>query len=208
MLVTSVTQQKKKADRVSVYIDDKFAFGMTAVDALYYHIKEGEEITEERYNNILEELIYVKARDKAVKLLGFSARSEKELTDRLSKDYSIDICHKVIEMLKKYGYINDEAFSAAFVNDSFKYKGWGSRKIKAELKQKGIGDEEIALAFENANLDEQTKAYEILKKRLKGNNLPDYKERTKQYRYLVGRGFSYDVINAAFNALTDNFTEE
>lgn len=208
MLITAVTAQKNKPDRVSVFINYEFAFGMTKVDALYYHIKEGEEITEERYNNILEELIYVKARDKAIKLLGFSARTEKELVKRLSADYSPEICEKVIEMLKKYGYINDAAFTASYINDSFKIKGWGSRRIKAELKIKGIAEEEISAALDNAQLDEESKACELLSKRLKGCTSPDYRERAKHYRYLVSRGFSYQVINEAFSRLTDNFQED
>lgn len=208
MVVTALEKQKKRDNRVSVYIDGKFAFGMSEVDALYYHIKEGAEITQEEYDKILNELIFVKARDKAVRLLGFSQKTQKELMQRLSKDYSNEICERVIELLKKYGYINDEAYSAAFVNDSFKYKGWGSRRIKAELKNRGVSEETITAAVEGAELDEDARAYELLKKRLKGNTSPDYKERAKQYRYLAGRGFSYDVINAAFSALTDNFTED
>ena len=83
MLITEVKTQKKNTNRVSVYIDGKFAFGMTQVDALYYHIKEGEEISNERYKQIVEELIYAKARDKAIKLLGYSAKTEKELLQKL-----------------------------------------------------------------------------------------------------------------------------
>lgn len=208
MRITAVTRQKKRENRLSVYIDDKFAFGMTEVDALYYHIKEGDEITEEQYNNILNELVYAKARDKAVKLLGISPRSEKELYSRLNRDYSDEICQNVISMLKSYGYINDADYAAAYVNDSFKYKGWGSRKIKAELRAKGVDETAADTALQNAELDEESRAKELLKKRLKGCTTPDIKEKNKQYRYLLGRGFSYDTIKAAFAALTDNSEED
>jgi regulatory protein len=104
-------------------------------------------------------------------------------------------------MLKKYGYINDEGYAVSYTNDSFKFKGWGSRKIKAELIHKGVSEETVSRVLEDAELDEETKAYELLKKRLKGNNNPDYKERAKHYRYLVGRGFSFDDINTAFSRL-------
>lgn len=208
MLITSVSEQKKKTNRVSVYIDNKFAFGMTKVDALYYHIKEGEELSIERYNRILEELIYAKARDKAVKLLGFSAKTENELLKRLEEDYSTEICSKVIETLKNYGYINDTAYANSYINDSFKFKGWGKNRIRLELKRKGIDDDKIETALEDAELDEEEKVCEILKKRLKGCTSPDYKERAKHTRYLVSRGFSYDTIKTAFNRLTNDDTED
>ncbi len=208
MLITAVTQQKKNENRLSVYIDNKFAFGITRVDALYYHIKEGEEISPERYNNILEELIYAKARDKAIKLLGFSLRTEKELLQKLGEEYSVEICTRVIDMLKGYGYIDDEEYAKAYINDSYNYKGWGSRKIKVQLKNKGIAEEKIEKALDEAVFDEVEKAYSLLKKRLKGNTTLDYKERAKHYRYLASRGFDYDIINSAFLKLAEEDLED
>lgn len=208
MLITEVKTQKKNTNRVSVYIDGKFAFGMTQVDALYYHIKEGEEISNERYKQIVEELIYAKARDKAIKLLGYSAKTEKELLQKLEEEYNSEICNTVVEMLKKYGYINDDAYANAYINDSFRFKGWGSNRIKFELKKKGVDENKIAEAMENADLNEEEKACEILKKRLKGCTTPDYKERAKHTRYLASRGFDYEVIKTAFLRLTqDNFDD-
>jgi regulatory protein len=206
MLITEVNVQKKHPDRVSVYIDDKFAFGMSQVDALFYHIKEGAEITSERYEEILNELIYAKARDKAVRLLGFSARTEKELLQKLSADYSKEISSRVIEMLKGYGYIDDTAYAIAYTKDCFNLKSWGRQKIKAELKRKGVNDEIIANVFECLDFDESDNAYELLKKRLRGNTILDRNEKAKQYRYLLSKGFTSDVINTAFNRLNNDLS--
>jgi regulatory protein len=210
MLITEVSVQKKHPDRVSVYIDNKFAFGMTEVDALFYHIKEGEEITDKRYAEILNELIYAKARDKAVRLLGFSARTEKELLTKLSTDYSEEISTRVIEMLKGYGYVNDKEYAISYAKDCFNLKGWGRQKIKSELKRKGVSDEIITSVFDELdadnNINENDSAYELLQKRLKGNTELDFKEKSKHYRYLLSRGFTTDVINSAFNRLTDNWS--
>ena len=58
MLITDLKQQVKDGKRVSVFLDGKFAFGMTDVDVLFYHLRIGEELTEERYSYILEQCIY------------------------------------------------------------------------------------------------------------------------------------------------------
>lgn len=208
MLITSITEQKKDSGRVSVCIDGKFAFGISKADALYHHLKEGEELSREKYDIITDELVYGKAKDNAVKLLSFAPRTEKELAEKLSADYSPEICSRVTDMLKKYGYIDDEAYTAAYINDSFKYKGRGSLRIKAELRAKGVSEEIISAAFENASPDEEKMAYELLKKRLKGSMPTDRREMAKHYRYLAGRGFSYEVINNAFSRLNADFTEE
>ena len=208
MLITAVTKQKNDPKRVSVYIDEKFAFGISAVDALYYHIEEGKELTREKYEYILNEIIYGKARDKAIKLLGFSPRTEKELMDKLKGDYSEEICQRVLDMLKKYGYINDTQYAASYVKDNFNLKGKGSLRIRSELKHKGINEDTIISALDSAELDEDEKAYTLLKKRLKNNIHPDAKEKAKQYRYLASRGFSYDSINSAFSRLDGSITDD
>ena len=76
------------------------------------------------------------------------------------------------------------------------------------IRDRGIGEAEIASALETAELNEEEKAYTLLKKRLKGNTVPDTKEKAKQYRYLASKGFSYDCINSAFSRLGENLSDD
>ncbi len=48
MIITKVEIQKKDENRSNVYIDDKFAFGISNVDVLFYKLKENTEISEEK----------------------------------------------------------------------------------------------------------------------------------------------------------------
>ena len=69
MIVTSIEQQKKDKSRYSVFIDGEFAFGLIMDDILYFKIKEGMELPQEKYDYIMDSVIYIKAQDTAGRFL-------------------------------------------------------------------------------------------------------------------------------------------
>lgn len=195
MLITDIKQQSKDKSRVSVYIDGKFAFGITEADRLYYKLNIGNEITREKYNEIINENIYSKAKDKAAKLLGYRMRSEKELRKRLAEDFSEDITDRVIELFKGYGYINDAEFAIAYAKDCINIKKWGNVRIRSELRLKGVSDEDINNAL--ADVEDKRETYETIKRLLdrRIKNTPiDNKERQKHFAFLMRRGFESEDI--------------
>lgn len=197
MIITDIKQQVKDSKRVSIFIDNKFAFGISCVDALYYKLKTGDEISQEKYNKIIDETIFVKARDKALKLLGIRARSKKEIVDRLKSDYSEEIIDRVIDVLEKYNYINDTAFAEMYAKEKFRMKGWSKKRIYFELRQKGINENTINTVLENSDFDTYSAIEKLLAKRLKGKHNIDFKEQRKQFNYLLSKGYEYDEITEA-----------
>lgn len=204
MIITDIKQQVKNDKRYSVFIDGEFAFGISGVDVLYYKLKIGDEITPGKCNEIMEEAIFGKARDKAARLITFKPRTEKEIRQRLLEDeYPSEAVDRVINIFEKYGYINDEKYAKDYVADCLKLKGYGAHKIKYELHMKGVCDEYIEMALEGTENAQEEKAYVLLEKRLKGRRDIDYKERKKHSDYLARKGYSYDIINAVFKRLID-----
>ena len=53
MIITDIKKQVKDTERYSIYIDNKFVFGLSGVDVLYYRLKIGNEIPQEKYDEIL-----------------------------------------------------------------------------------------------------------------------------------------------------------
>lgn len=199
MKITDIKPQTKAPNRFSVYIDGKFAFGMSGVDVLYYKLKIDDEITPEKYREILEDTIYDKAKNTAVKFLGYRARSEKELKDRLLKDYDENITAKVIDMLKKYGYINDEDFAKAYARDCLNLKGWGERRIALELMKKGVDKNTIDNVLPKENALQTQLIEKLLLKRLKGKTEIDFKEKKRHFDFLARRGFKPCDIAQVFD---------
>ena len=212
MIITKIEKQKNNEKRYSIFIDNEFAFGIGEVDLLYYKLKENEILDEEKYNYILNKLLLKRAKDKALKYLGYKMRSKKQVITKLEQnDFPPNVINKVINILEKYNYINDEDFAKAFIKDKLNLNGYGIFKISYDLKILGI-EEEIykKYLYNDKFINEEQKAKDLLLKKLKGKNIQDldYKEKQKIYAYLARRGFSYDSINKAFNYLLEDFNYE
>lgn len=199
MIITDIKKQAKDTERYSIYIDNKFVFGLSGVDVLYYRLKIGNEISQEKYDEILDNVIYEKAKNTAVKFLGYRARSKKELRDKLIKDYDEDITNKVISMLEKYGYVNDEEYAKAYVRDCLNLKGWGQKRISLELTKRGIDKNIIEKSLPKENTEQLELIEKLLTKRLKGNTNIDFKEKKKHFDYLARRGFLPSDILEVFD---------
>lgn len=199
MIITDIKEQLKDEKRVSVYIDNKFAFGITKVDAIFYKLKIGDKITQKKYDTIIAENIFIKARDKALKLLGLRARSRKEIEDKLKADYSQEVIDRVIALLEKYYYINDENFARIYSKEKFKLKGWSKKRVAFELRNKGISNEITDKILEETDFDASSVIDKLLEKRLKGKKNIDYKEKQKQFNYLVSKGYEFDEVKEAID---------
>ena len=209
MIITKIEKQKNNNKRYSIFIDNQFAFGIDEIDLLYYKLKENEPLDNDKYNYILNKLLLKRAKDKALKYLRYKMRSKKQVIKKLEElDFPQNVINKVIKILEKYNYINDEEFAKAFIKDKMNLKGYGTFKISYDLKMLGI-DEDIfkKYLYSEEFVNEEEKATSLLLKRLKGISIEniDYKEKQKLYSYLARRGFSYDSINKAFNNLLKEF---
>ena len=209
MIITKIEKQKNNNKRYSIFIDNEFAFGIDEIDLLYYKLKENEPLDNEKYEYILNKLLLKRAKDKALKYLGYKMRSKNQVIKKLQEyEFPSNVINKVIKVLEKYNYINDEDFAKAFIKDKLNLKGHGVFKISYDLKMLGV-DEEIfkKYLYDDEFINEEEKAKGLLLKKLGNKNIEDldYKEKQKIYAYLARRGFSYDSIKKAFNCLLEDY---
>lgn len=138
-----------------------------------------------------------KAKNYSFLLLKFRPRSEKEIYDSLKrKKFSAEIIQKTCKTLKDYGFINDNNFAKAWVQERIT-KSFGLRKIRQELKLKGI-----AAGLIESNISAMQDSYpqkDIAMKLAKAQLAKMEKvkpERAKQhiYGYLLRRGFVSETI--------------
>lgn len=207
MIITKIEKQKNNNKMYSIFLNNEFAFSIDEVNLIYFKLKENEILTEEKYTKILDNILLKKAKDTALKYLSYKMRTEKQIKEKLiSKEFPESIINKVINILKKYNYINDDIFAKYFIKDKINIKGYGLFKIKYELKSLGICEkiynkylkDEIFLA-------EEKKAIELIQKKMKKIDILNYKEKEKLYSYLLRRGFSFDTINKALNTFLEEY---
>lgn len=195
--ITKIETQRRNNNRVSIYINDKFALG-THRDIIYkFHIEEGKIIDKDFFEGIIKSEEQKKANDYAVNLLSYRPRSQKEIEDKMKqKGYDREVIDEAIKWLIGYNLINDKDFAKEYILS--KSKKYGSKRMKIELSRKGV-DEEIINEIINEEIDydkEYSIALECAKKKLKAY---EGDERNTIYRklasYLQRRGFSYDIIS-------------
>jgi len=71
---------------------------------------------------------------------------------------------------------------------------FGAARIEHDLRAKGIPDAQAASAAGEARSTEFERALEVWRRKF-GTPAPDLKQRAKQARFLLARGFSAEVIN-------------
>lgn len=192
MKITAIKQQVKRANRYSVYLDEKYAFSLREAELLKLGLHSGQEISEERLAEYQGESEFGKWYDRTLNLLSFRFRSEWELRDYLKrKECPSGVTDKILNKLSVNGYVNDEEFARRWVENRRLMKATSRRKLSQELQQKRIPRDIIdaVLADDKEVTDEREVLRELVEK--KKNRYPD---KVKLMQYLARQGYSYDDI--------------
>ncbi len=191
--ITALKQQARNPNRVSVYLDGNYAFGLSKILAV--ELREGEELDDSRVKALQTSEQEERAFQRAVQLIGRRPRSKGELRRYFEKNgFDTPIQERVLQRLQRATLVNDDAFAKAWVENQTTFRPRGKIGLKAELRKKGIDKEAIEAALEG--FDEFAAAYKAAEKanrRWKQLSKDDYKRRLGGY--LARRGFPYEMIN-------------
>ncbi|MDZ7683762.1 MAG: regulatory protein RecX [Gammaproteobacteria bacterium] len=105
-----------------------------------------------------------------------------------------DWIDEAVDQLAAENLQSDRRFTESFVRSRVQ-RGQGPLKITAELRGKGIGDDMIAHAFDECEVDWFSLAAAVYSKRFGQESPGDAKERAKRSRFMQSRGFSFDHIS-------------
>ena len=140
-----------------------------------------------------------------LRLLTVRARTRAELAGQLTKrGYPDDVSTRVLDRLADVGLVDDVDFAEQWVHSRRVNAGKGKRALAAELHTKGVDNDVITSVLSDINPDaERDRAEELVRKKLRRENLSDEAADARVTRRLVGmlarRGFSqgmaYDVVS-------------
>jgi len=145
-----------------------------------------------------------KAKNYAFLLLKFRPRSEKEIGERLKrKKFDTEVIRETILFLKENGFVDDSYFAKVWLESRIK-RPLGLKKLRAQLRQKGV-DKEII----DSQIEEISKGYceedvvlKLAKDRLnKLKGVEPQKKKNRLYAYLMRRGFLPEQIIDVVNQL-------
>lgn len=205
--ITALKVQKRNPNRVNVYLDNEFAFGLARIVAAWLHV--GQELDEAKIASLQKEDQAEVAYQKALHFLSFRPRSEKEVEQRLLKeDYTENVISATIDRLKEQHFLSDPQFAALWVENRTAFRPRSQRMLAMELRQKGIAEEVISSALEQTDEDEVL-AYQAAQRyvrRLKGLEWQVFRQRLTGY--LGRRGFHYGTAAPVVRRIWAEFHSE
>jgi len=191
--VTAIKKQSRRPGRVNVYLDDKFAFGLSRELTARFGLLVGREVSNEQVLLIKKESFQEKLLVAAYRYLSYRPRSEKEVGDFLvRKGFSAGEVEDVTAYLGEQGYLNDDDFAHWWLEQRIQFRPRGCRLLRQELIQKGVSQEIIDQVL--AKVDEKELIRRLInQKRFRAWDESD-RGREKLIAYLGRRGFSWPVI--------------
>jgi len=141
----------------------------------------------------------VLARKTALDLLARREHSARELSRKLAaRNFSPELIESTLAGLAGEGLLDNARFAESFVHARYQ-RGQGPQKIGAELRERGIEDSLITEILGDEDRYWRELAVAVRRKRF-GPELPrDFRERSRQMRFLQQRGFTSGQIRSVFD---------
>ncbi len=190
--VTALKVQKHHPNRVNVYLDNEFSFGLSRITAAWLQV--GQELSPSKIAKLQSDDAREVAYMQALRFLDYRPRSRAEVRRNLEKHaVPTDVINDVFKRLERSGLVNDERFAQDWVENRSEFRPRSRRALAYELHMRGLDDSAIQKALEGMN--EETMAFQAaIKQSRRYESLPLRDFNNKLGSFLARRGFSYEII--------------
>jgi regulatory protein len=205
--ITAIKTNKRTDRQVNMFLDGKFAVKLDTELAVKKGLKVGEEISDDRIKELIEDTGLARGLNIAYRFLSYRPRSEAEMKDKLRRrgyeDSNIEI---IINKLKEQNLLDDTAFARFWKENRDTFRPRSKRLTGLELKKKGVADEIIKEVTDDSN--DMQSAYQAALRKSQHLANQDYEVfRRRLGDYLQRRGFGYTVINQTVKILWQEMKE-
>jgi len=198
-----ITDVKERRGRAKVFVEGEFwaeiDAGVVAERGLYKGaVLADGELEEARVAG--ERAL---AMSRALNLLGYRARSEGEIRDRLrQREFGDETIGAVLARLRELGYVDDEEFARDLVRQ--RARRYGPRRISADLRKGGV-DQETADQAVREEFDERSELEDALSAaERRYNERGSVAQARRVHGFLTRRGYSAEVCVEVARMYRDN----
>ena len=162
-----------------------------------YRVAPKKDLSEIEIASLNAEDAYTRAKGVALRSINYRIRSRGEIERTLAeKGFDEETRERVIENLKELHLIDDDSYAETFARDKIRLSNYGPVRIRALLRERGIGsatiEDTLANIEEEVFLEAAKKAVD--KKRRSLDKLEPLKRKQKIYELLSYRGFPSEMI--------------
>ena len=199
MQITAIRQQERLKGRYSVYVDEKYAFSLSADALLAEKLVPGQELDATQLKTYKKLSTDDKAYGLALAYVARRMRSRYELSQYFRrKGYEDELARHIMHKLEQLRLVDDQAFAEAWVRNRRLLKPVSRRRLVQELRAKRIAGDTIEQVLAADEADERAVLRELIVRRRRQTR---YQDTQKLMQYLARQGFSYDDIKSALAAL-------
>lgn len=210
--ITRLAPGVRDQNRVNVFLDGHFAFSLDVAQVVDLDVKVNQKVSKERlkelqcasefgklYQRTLEWVLtrphsvretrdYLKRRKFKRQMLNRQrAREEKRPLPEIQDDIATQVVMRLVEK----GYLDDLKFAKFYVENRHVRKGISHKRLRMELKRKGVDDEKIHIAMNTVSRDENEEIMKMIAKKCKKYN--DF----QLVGYLSRQGFDLQTAKTA-----------
>jgi len=204
--ITAITAQKRNPQRVNIYLDGEFAFGLSRFVAAW--LKLGQKLSSAEIERLKDDDTHEIAFQKAMGFINYRPRSIEETRRRLGeKGFSTEVIEITLAKLIDKGWLNDLAFARQWIENRNTFRPRSNRVLAYELRLKGVADDEIAQALEDFGGDETELAFQAGQKKAQQYRYAERADFIKKVgAYLGRRGFNYGIVKPVVEQLWKTVT--
>lgn len=209
MKVIQITEVTKSRSRV--LLEEGFAFVLYKGELRRYHIREGSELPEADYHEIMQEILPKRARLRAMNLLKNRDYTVAALRKKLQQgEYPEEIVEQALDYVAAYHYTDDLRYAGQYI--VFHEASRSRKRIEMDLLTRGIPKETIQQAWnqweaQGGIQDEEEQIRRLLQKRRLDARMADYKELQKTMAYLLRKGFASGTIRKVLREYSLDITD-
>ncbi len=202
--ITRLEVQKHNPERVSVYLDDEFSFGVHILVAA--RMVKGQTLDDEAIAALRTDDDRHRAYLAAVRLLALRPRSRDEIERSLrTKLFEEPVVEAAVERLTAEGLIDDAEFARFWSENRTTFRPRGVRALRYELRLKGVANDDMESAL--AAVDEDEAAWTAVERKAESwRTLPEELFKQKVLGFLARRGFDYATARGVWKRLNADNT--
>ena len=205
--ITSIKKGKKNTYLITTSKNETISFFDDLI--VKYHILPKKEITEDELNLWKKENSKLESYYQGIHYLSIKMRTKKEIRQYLSKNnYDKETIEKTIQKMEQEGFLNEENYIQAYINDAFRFSNDGPLKLKQKLWKEELSEKKIEEGINQIETEQWLLKLEKLMQKKANSKHTDGLKKWKQkcMNYFYQLGYSLEWIEEISNRI--NWTED
>lgn len=219
LTITKLTPGVKDPNRVNVFLDKRFAFSLDITQVIEFDVKVGQKVDKARLLKLKTASEFGKLYQRTLEWVSTRPHSVRETRDYLKRrqikrrqlnrqraredkkplaEIDDELSRLVVERLIAKKYLNDQKFAEFYVENRYVRKGISQKRLRMELRNKGIDPETTEAAMAKIPRPEDEEIQKVIAKKRK-----KYKSDFQLVGYLVRQGFNFQKAKDAVEAMHD-----